>query len=216
MIGAILAGVQGAIGLGQTIAGALKKKPIIPEADISQEMFDSMSDAEYWSFIGMPPEQRQRAIEDISRTGIQAQDQASTRKAGLGMTSMIAQNQTEGYKNLADLDTKMRYQNVLRLDERRDRMTAERNRVDDINRNIKLDERDRRDELIGAGMQNVMGALGTAASLFGDDEGDGLGDPAKKAERKAARAGRRDARAQKNAMGSAVGAASYGNYETFA
>jgi hypothetical protein len=153
MIGAIMGGVQAAIGLGQTIAGIAKKKPIIPEAEIPQDVFRSLSDAEYQSLIGMPAEQRQRAIEDIQRGGATAFSRAKDLKGGMGLVSNIAQQETEGYRGLAE----RRYQNLDRLERRRDRMADEERYAADVNRQLKLDERARRDELIGAGLQNIVG-----------------------------------------------------------
>ncbi len=158
-------GAQTVLGLGQTIAGMFKKKPIIPEADIPDEVFQSLSDAEYQSMIGMPPAQRQRAIEDIQRGGATAIGRADARKTGMGMISQIQQQETEGYRGVADFDVQARYRNQDRLERARGRMTEEKNRAADINRQIKLDERGRRDEMIGAGMQNVMSALGTGSAM---------------------------------------------------
>ena len=171
MIGLAGAGlaVQGILGLGQMIGGLVKKKPVIPEAEIPQELFQNMTDAEYWSYIGMPEAQRQRYIEDNLRTGATALAGATDRKGGLGLVSSIAQSQTEGNRNLAEMDTNLRYQNMQNLYARRDRLAEERRYVNDVNRQIKLDERDRRDQLIGAGIQNIAGAagtLGSAAAMF--------------------------------------------------
>jgi hypothetical protein len=163
---------QTVLGIGQTIAGMVRKKPIIPEADIPDEVFANLSDAEYWSMIGMPPAQRQRAIEDIQRTGATERAGIQSLKGGLGAVARSAQTEVEGQRGVADMDTSYRYKNIDRLERARGRMSEEKNRADDINRQIKLDERARRDEMIGAGMQNVMGALGTAAYLdvLGDDD----------------------------------------------
>jgi len=187
-LAAIATGVQAAIGLGQTIAGMVKKKPIIPEADVPDEVFQNMTDAEYWSYIGMPPEQRQRAVEDIQRAGSSALSQSSSRKGGLGMVSQIAQGQSNSYRSLSEMDTNMRYRNINRLYGARDRMATEKNRVDEINRNIAYDERDQRNQLIGAGMQNVMGAFGTTSLLDANADEGGEGSSTWFGRRKTAKA----------------------------
>jgi hypothetical protein len=156
---------QTVLGLGQTIAGLVKKKPIIPEADIPEEVFQSLTDAEYQAMIGMPPAQRQRAIEDIQRGGATALGRTGERKGGLGMVSRIAQQEAEGYRGLADMDVQARYRNLDRLERARGRMAEERNRAADINRQIAMDERARRDQMIGAGLQNVMGSIGTGSTM---------------------------------------------------
>jgi hypothetical protein len=100
-------------------------------------------------------------------------------------------------------------------------MADEEKYAADVNRQIAYDERARRDELIGAGIQNLVGGGATLGELLQDQEENGTGfwspDRVEKREgRQEARAGRRDLRKQSKAMGSAVGAAKYGNYETFA
>jgi hypothetical protein len=221
MIGAIMGGVQAAIGLGQTIAGIAKKKPIIPEAEIPQDVFRSLNDAEYQAMIGMPAEQRQRAIEDIQRGGATAFSRAKDLKSGVGLVSDIAQRETEGYRGLAEYDTERRYENINRLERRRDRMAEEERYAADVNRQLAIDERNRRDELIGAGLQNIVGGGATLGEMLFNQKEDGTGffSPErleKRAGRKEARAGRRDLRKQSQAMGSPAGATMYGNYETFA
>jgi hypothetical protein len=157
--------VQGALGLGQMIGGLAKKKPEIPEAEIPPEVFQNMSDAEYWAYVGMPEEQRQRYVEDIQRSSATALERSRTRKGGLGLTSAVAQSETDKYRDLVTLDTQMRMKNLSMLYGARERVASERVRAEDINRNIKLDERMRRDKLIGAGIQNIGGAAGTVGML---------------------------------------------------
>jgi len=210
---------QTALGIGQTIAGAVKKKPIIPEADIPDEVFQNLSDAEYWSMIGMPPEQREMAVEDIQRSSASALSRSKDRRGGMGLISRIQQGETEGYRGVSELDTSMRVRNINRLSTARDRVAEERNRADDINRQIKFDERTERNQLIGSGIQNVMGALGTASFMdsFGGN-GSPFGDPAKKAERKAGRAGRQSLRQENRALKSGtLGDVTYaGDFERMA
>jgi hypothetical protein len=161
--------IQGGLGLGQLIGGLVKKKPIIPEAEIPQEIYENMTDAEYWSYVGMPEAQKQQYIDNITRSGASALGNIQSRKGGLGAVSQIAQNETDAYRDLLSMDENRRFQNQQMLYGARERMAAEKARVDDINRSIKLDERDRRDQLIGSGLQNMMntaGTLGTVSSFF--------------------------------------------------
>ena len=83
MLGLIATGAQAALGVGQTIAGLVKKKPEIPEYDIPQEVYDNMTDAEYWSFQGLPEASKQQFVQESKRTGATALSRSADRKGGL-------------------------------------------------------------------------------------------------------------------------------------
>jgi len=170
--------IQGGLGIGQLIAGAARPKPIIPEADIPQEVFQNMSDAEYWAAVGMPESQRKGYIEDLGRTRTATMEGIGSRKGGLGAITKIAQNEADMAKEWARLDEGARYRNIQNLYQARDRVAQERNRAGDINRELALMERERRDEMIGAGLQNIMGGAGTLglmSSIGGEDFSLGAG-----------------------------------------
>lgn len=165
MIGQILGGVQAAIGIGQTIAGLVKKKPDIPDYDIPQEVWDNMSDAEYWAMEGLPPAQKQQFIEQSQRAGATALSRSSSRKGGLGLVSSIAQQEADAATDLLSMDASQRLSNLQNLYRAREVVAGEKRTQHDYKTQKVMQERGEVDALRGAGLQNIMGAAGTAAGI---------------------------------------------------
>lgn len=174
-LAAISLGTQLVGGLAQTIGSASQKKPIIPEYEIPEEVYQNMSDAEYWAFQGMPTAQKEQYIQNVQRTSTAALSGLEDRKAGLGAITNLAQNETDAWKSMLAMDEERRWKNQQALYGARERVAEEKRIKDDIDRQIALDERDRRDQGIGAGLQNVMNALGTIAGADVMSEGGLLG-----------------------------------------
>jgi len=168
LAGAALAG-QAGLGLAQTVGGALMKKPEIPEIEIPQEVFQNMSDAEYWSYVGMPETQRQRYLEDIQTSSANALSRVSDRKGGLGAVSSIQAREAESLRELATLDTKMRMDNLNKLYKAREVGAQYDLQTQQLNREKSLQERTEKKQIIGAGLQNVMGAFGTIGDVAAED-----------------------------------------------
>ena len=162
---------QGALGVGQTLYGAIKKKPKIPEAEIPQELYENMTDAEYWSYIGMPEEQRQRYVDDLRASTSAGLNRISDRRGGLGAVSSLAQGERQGIKDIAEMDTSMRMNNIDKLYQSRGQYAQAKMMTDEANRNIAQTKRNEILGIAGAGMQNVMGAMGTGASLSAQYDG---------------------------------------------
>ena len=157
-----IAGIaQGAIGIGQMIGGLFMPKPEIPEYEIPQEIYQNMTDAEYWSFVGLPEAQKQQYIEGIARTGATALSRSSDRKGGLGMVSSIAQQQADSNKQLLAMDAEARMQNIQNLWGARERMAQEKQKQQEWKMNKVMYQREKRDAMLGAGMQNLAGSFST-------------------------------------------------------
>lgn len=172
MIGMIATGVQAALGIGQTIAGMVKKKPPIPDYDIPQEVYDNMTDAEYWAMEGLPPAQKQQFIEQSKRTGATALSRTADRKGGLGMISSIAQQENDANTQLLSMDAQARMGNLDRMFSARDTVAQQEGIKQDWAREKSMVKRDEINQLIGSGLQNIMGAAGTAAGVDAySDEG---------------------------------------------
>jgi len=202
MIGAALGAAQTALGIGQTIAGLVKKKPEIPEYDIPQEVYANMTDAEYWAMEGLPDAQKQQYIQNIQRSGTTALSRSADRKGGLGLVSSIAQQEQDAATNLLSMDAQARMQNLSRLFQARETVAGYKDIKYDKDLAKVMEERAEVDELRGAGTQNIMNALGTFAAL-GDEDGEGgilgklFGGEEGKIERQTKRADRRAARAER-------------------
>ena len=166
MAGSAIAGTaQAAIGVGQMIGGLFMPKPDIPDYEIPQEIYENMTDAEYWSFVGLPEAQKQQYIEGSMRAGASALSASASRKGGLGMVSSIAQQQSDANRELLTMDTQARMQNLQRYWGARERMAQAK----DVQFGHKMDKTmyqlQRRDNMLGAGMQNIAGGFGNFIGL---------------------------------------------------
>ena len=165
MLGAIMAGAQTALGIGQTIAGLVKKKPEIPEYDIPSEVYDNMTDAEYWALQGMPEASRQQFIQESKRTGATALSRSASHKGGLGLISSIAQQERDDATKMLSMDAEARMGNLDRLFRARDTVSQQKGVKQEWAKDKVMAKRDEVNELIGGGLQNIMGAGGTFAGL---------------------------------------------------
>lgn len=174
MSGILSAGLglaQGVLGLGQTIAGLAKKKPDIPEYDIPDEVYQNMSQAEYESFIGLPEAQKREFI-DNSQRGIQTTLAASTsRKGGLGIAAGAAQQMSDDSKALLSADAQARMEKQGMVYSMRDRVAQEKAKKQEVRRENIMQRRAEIDEMRGAGLQNVMGSLGSLIGIEGENSG---------------------------------------------
>jgi hypothetical protein len=175
MIASMIAGgAQAAIGIAQTIAGLVQKKPDIPDYEIPQEVYENMTDAEYWSFQGLPETQKQQFIERSKRAGATAIGRTSSRKGGMGMISDIAQQEQDASMNLMTADVEQRMNNLKTFWGMRDQMSQQKAIQQEWGRDKVMQKRGEIDALRGAGVQNLMGALGTVAGVDALSDGDGF------------------------------------------
>lgn len=165
MLGMIATGAQAALGIGQTIAGLVKKKPEIPEYDIPDEVYKNMTDAEYWALEGMPAASKEKFIQESKRTGATALSRSADRKGGLGLISSIAQQERDDATNMLSMDAEARMGNLDRLFRARDTVTQQKGVKQDWAREKTMAKRDEINQLIGGGIQNIAGAMGTFADL---------------------------------------------------
>jgi len=165
MLGLIATGAQAALGVGQTIAGLVKKKPEIPEYDIPQEVYDNMTDAEYWSFQGLPEASKQQFVQESKRTGATALSRSADRKGGLGLVSSIAQQERDDATQMLSMDAEARMSNLDRLFTARETVAQQEGIKQEWGREKVMAKRDEVNQLIGGGIQNVAGAMGTFADL---------------------------------------------------
>jgi len=195
MIGAIASGAQALLGIGQMVGGLFMEKPEIPEYDIPDELYANMTDAEYWSFKGMPDAQRQQFIEQSQRAGASAISASASRKGGMGMISSVAQQQQDAATELLVQDSQARMKNLQNFWDARKTIAGAKDFKYEADLGKAMEERGRRDEMLGAGMQNLalagstIGGLaeeGGLKGLFGGGEGK-LGRQTKRADKKFAR-----------------------------
>jgi hypothetical protein len=188
MLGGIALAAQAALGLGQAIFGGIKKKqaPDLPTYQIPSELGENLSQAEQLALQGLPEEQKQQYLENIQRSGVSALQQAGTRKAGLGLVSSIQQQQQDAYKELLSQDAGARMMRQRTVMQMRERIAEEKFRKHEADTMRSQILRGEADQMIGAGVQNIGGATGSAASLssmFGGEELFNFGGSARKAKK---------------------------------
>jgi predicted transposase YbfD/YdcC len=154
---------QGVLGIGQMIGGLLMPKPDIPDYEIPQELYENMTDAEYWSFVGLPEAQKQQFIEGSARAGASALSQSASRKGGLGLVSSVAQQQQDSNKQLLSMDAQARMQNIRQHWSARERMAQAKDVKFGHDMDKVMYQLQKRDQMIGAGMQNLGGSFSTFA-----------------------------------------------------
>jgi len=162
-IATIAGGAQALLGAGQMIKGLTMPKPDIPEYNIPDEIYKNMTDAEYWSFIGLPEAQKQQFIDQSAQQGAEALSRSSSRKAGMGLVTSIAEQQRQGSRDLLVADTEARMKNLQTFWGAREKIASEKSIKQQFDLGKIETERAERRETIGASVQNIAGA----ASLFG-------------------------------------------------
>jgi hypothetical protein len=160
-----MAGAQTALGIGQTIAGLVKKKPEIPEYDIPAEVYENMTDAEYWALQGLPKEHIEQFIQESKRTGATALSRSADRKGGLGLVSSIAQQERDDTTELLKTKATAAMSGLDRLFAARDTVSQQEGIKQEWAKEKTMAKRDEINALPGAGLQNIMGAGGTFAGL---------------------------------------------------
>ena len=176
LIGTIASGTQALLGVGQMVGSLFMPKPKLPEYNIPEEVYQNMTDAEYWSFMGLPEAQKEQYMQQISRIGADALYQADSRKAGMGMISNIAQQQSDASTNLLAMDASQRMKNLQNFWNARSSMAEQKGIKQQVRRENVMYKRDKRAEMAGAGMQNVAGGLSTFGNLFGLSGAESLKD----------------------------------------
>ena len=157
----LTAGLQTGIGLAQFGVGLFKKKPKRPKYNIPQEVFENMSDAEYAAFTGLPEEQKSQAISQMRESSTRALYEANTRKAGLGTISQLAGAEQKAQIELAVQDSVARARNLDRLQAARSEVASQREKKFQSQLGAYQEKKQERDRLIGAGLQNIMGGVGS-------------------------------------------------------
>jgi hypothetical protein len=161
---AVAGGVQGILGIGQMVGGLFMPKPEIPDYQIPEEIYKNMTDAEYWSFQGLPEAQKQQFIEQSQRAGATALSQSASRKGGLGLVASVAQQEQDSATQLLSMDAQQRMQNLQNLYRAREVMAGQKGTQQEWKMNKVMYKRQKRDEMIGAGLQNIAGGLGSIAA----------------------------------------------------
>lgn len=167
----VTAGAELGIGIYQFYKGKkLERNNARPTYNIPQSIKDKMSTAELMQYQGLPEEQKQNYIDNLSRSTTFALNQLGTRKAGLGGISSLTQQGNDANKNLLAMDASQRNQNIQNLQNARSEQAGYEDQMFSFNKAQPYYEKaNQAQALKGAGMQNVMkgiGGLGGAGTNF--------------------------------------------------
>lgn len=166
---------QGVLGIGQMIGGLTMPKPEIPDYEIPEEIYKNMTDAEYWSFQGLPEAQKQQFIEQSQRAGATALSRSAERKGGLGLVASVAQQEQDAATQLLSMDAQQRMQNLQNLYRMREVMAEQKGTQQQWKMDKVMYQRQKRDEMIGAGMQNLGQSFSTFVGAGGGGQTPGAG-----------------------------------------
>lgn len=173
MIGTL---IQAGLGAAQMVGGLFMKNPDLPEYQIASEAKSNLEEAYQRRNLGLASGTMDYLTRQGERAGASAIASSASRKGGLGLIATVAQQRADQASNIAMMDEQRRQENLNRVYTARSQMISEKDKQFDVKyRNIQ-DQRLRRAEMIGAGMQNIAGAVGTAemadsltgSNTFGD------------------------------------------------
>lgn len=163
--------VQSGIGIGQTIAGAIKNRKLNktrPEYEIQSEFQRNIDLAQGIKNRGMDQASMNLANRGIQRSAMLGLNTLSSRRGSVAGVSNIVQGMSDASMSLSARDAAMRQQNMLtgtQMEMSSNMQLAQQKQAKwSWDKQQKwLADKQRADALVGAGMQNIMGGLKTYA-----------------------------------------------------
>jgi len=164
------AGIQAGVGILQAYKGnEMTKNLSRPKYEIPSAIKDKMTTAEMLQYQGLPEESKQEYIDNLSRNMAFSFQNLDSRKAGIAGTATINQQAMDAEKGLLSADAAQRMQNVQNLQNNRTELAGYQDKQFTFNKaNPYYETLNQAEALKGAGMQNFMGAVNTAATAFGN------------------------------------------------
>jgi hypothetical protein len=173
----IASGLQAGVGAIQAASGAKKRRGTVrPTYGIPDEIRKNLAIAENEASYGLSGESKRLATEGTDRATAAALYGAGTRRSGLSGLGGVMMAGSDAAKNLAEIDQIARERKQANAMATRETMAGYKDKAFGVNQmepyQLKVDESQ---ALIGAGMQNVGGALNTLAStgMYGMAAGEG-------------------------------------------
>lgn len=172
-----------ALGGAKTLAGGIQalfpgKKPKEPGPyEISEELKSKLERSYEAERTGMPEPSRMMALQGAEQAGIFGMRASRDRRGGLASIGDIQAGLFRAYGDLAQRDAEIRQRNFMLTQQ----ALSEMNRAKDLKFQTDYmryqNAEQRRRANIGAGLQNIMGGLDLAGSLFalGSGAGPGVG-----------------------------------------
>lgn len=164
--GALLA-AQVAAGLIQAGAGAIKANRLErPEYQIPASIEANMSMSQRMAFQGLPDEQKQEFIQELNRQTAGSLQGLSDRKAGIGAISAVDQRAKDASMKLLSMDTQQRMSNIQNLMNMRSQYAQYSDKKFMMNEMQPFQqELQSAQQFQSAGLQNIVGGIGSIASL---------------------------------------------------
>lgn len=153
------AGVQLGTGIYQGIR-ASQIDASRPKYNIPDEIKQNLTQAEINALEGLPEEQRQMAVDRITRSLAQGVTALGDRRAGIAGISSLVRQGIDASRDLASMDAQQRLMNEQVAMQQRGIMANYKDKAWDWNERQRFEENARaKQALAGAAMQNVTGAF---------------------------------------------------------
>jgi hypothetical protein len=176
----------GILGGGKALAGGLQalfsgKKAKEPEPyQIPEELKTKLSRAYQAEQTGMPEVSRMQAVQAAQQAALFGMRGAQDRRAGLAMTGQNQAILGRAYTDIASRDAAIRMQNFMQTQNVLSEMSNARNLKYQTDYMRYQNAEQQRRALLGAGLQNIMGGIDLAGSIYAMSSGDsGLGSGSK-------------------------------------
>lgn len=174
--------LQAGTGAAQAIKGRkIAKRTVRPTYSMPESVRKNLAMDEANANVGMNAASKQIAMQGIDRGTAAALGASTGRRAGLAGLAGVVQSGNDAFSNLAAMDEMARLRNQEKLRETRNIVAGYEDKAWQLNKfdpyQMKVEESQ---ALKGAGMQNIGGALSTAAMVgmagMGDGTDDGTGN----------------------------------------
>lgn len=139
-----------------------------PEYIIPQELYDNLTDAEKRQVEGLPAEQKAEFVKNIARSQQQALQESADKKGGLLGIQQSANQQTDAYNNLIQMDAAARKESELQkradIERARTQIAVAKDNRFNVAEGRYQEGLASAQGNIGAGTQNIYGAFSTLGS----------------------------------------------------
>jgi hypothetical protein len=160
-----LQGAQTAFGIAQLVKGKkMERNNKRPTYEIPDEVKKNLSQAQMQAMGGLPEAQKNQYIQNLQRAGNFGLSAMSDRKGGLAGLESLVQGQNDAYTGLLSADAQAHQQNLQNLQQQRQNMAEYQDKSFDYNKDQPYQQKLAQSQaLMGAGLQNIGGGLGSMA-----------------------------------------------------
>jgi hypothetical protein len=170
-IGLIMGGVKAAAGGIQALSAGRKQAE--PKYEIPQEVFQATQRAQEMAQTGMPEASRMQALQGAQQSAVFGMRAAQDRRGGLASIGNIQAGMDRANLAVAAQDASMRLQNQRFAQQALMTQAQYRDKAFANQWQSWMNKEQQRRALIGAGMQNIMGGLDLAGSIYAMGSGTG-------------------------------------------